>query len=41
MSPKAETSAIEISTLCWLPNDKKELIENEKAEGDKDRKGID
>lgn len=33
MSPKAETSAIEISTLCGLPNDKKELIENEKAEG--------
>ena len=41
MSPKAETSAIEISTLCGSPNDKKELIENEKAEGDKDRKGID
>lgn len=41
MIPKAETSGMGISTLCWLPSDKKELIENGKDEGDENRRVVD
>lgn len=33
MIPKAETSAIGVSTLGWLPSDKKRLMGGGKNEG--------